>query len=214
MIKLVGQELYPKATYVHCAYHRLNLALGESLSVPSVTNELGVVKETKICSNITIKQQKARLLGLCETMFIEHHEAVNTFVVLLPAIVPSLQNLSQWNITFLMALFVSEYVSSLTLPLSSYLQIPQHDLPSAIHYCENILKMFQSLRASDNDDHKQFSEIFLKSILLPYVNGFVSLQQRFFQNKDILSVLEILLPKHAHENCVKELKKLSLYFEE
>ncbi|KAJ8877475.1 hypothetical protein PR048_021930 [Dryococelus australis] len=114
--------------------------------------------------------------------------------------------------------------------------------------------MFQSLRASENDDHKQFVETFLKSvttadnlfgtvvevpqqakkqtttnnhphkyveqyyirsIYLPCVDGFtVSLQQRFCQNKDILSALEILLPKHARENCVKELKKLSLYFEE
>ncbi|KAJ8891587.1 hypothetical protein PR048_004115 [Dryococelus australis] len=107
--------------------------------------------------------------------------------------------------------------------------------------------MCQSLRTSDNDDHKQFAEIFLKSvttadnlfgtvievpqeakkqttrnnhshksveqyylrsIVLPCVDGFiVSLQQRFCQNKDILSALEILLPKHAHKNCVKELKK-------
>ncbi|KAJ8873749.1 hypothetical protein PR048_024583 [Dryococelus australis] len=94
--------------------------------------------------------------------------------------------------------------------------------------------MFQSLRASDNDGHKQLAEIVLKSATtadnlfgtvaeqyclrstsLPCVDGFiVILQQRFGQNKDFLSALEILLPKHAHENCVKELKKLNLYFEE
>lgn len=284
-VKTRIQELYPKAMYVHCASHRLNLVLSESLSVPSVTNALGVVKETTNLfrfnsqagsvlktniSKLLPDSKKSRLLGLCETRFIERHEAVNNFVELLPAIVPSLQELSQCNRSFsssassllaamekgnfIVSLFVCEYLFSLTLPLSSYLQNPQHDLASAISYSESILKMFQALRASDSDDHKKFAEIFLKSvttadnlfgtsveiprqamkqttrsnhphksveeyylrsIFLPCVDGFiVSLQQRFGQNKDILSALEILLPKHAHENCVKEINKLSLYFQD
>ncbi|KAJ8879019.1 hypothetical protein PR048_019625 [Dryococelus australis] len=190
------QELYPKVMYVHCASHRLNLVLGESLSLPSVTNALEVVKETTnlfrfnyqaasvLKNNITKllpDSKKARLLGLCETRFIKRHDAVNTFADLLSAIVPSLQDRSQCNRTFsstassllaamekgnfIVALLVRKYLFSLTLLLSSYLQNPQHDLVSPISYCENTLIMFQSLRASDNDDNKQFTEIFLKSVI-------------------------------------------------
>lgn len=36
---------YPKATYVHCSAHSLNLVLSKALSVPEVRNSIGVVKE-------------------------------------------------------------------------------------------------------------------------------------------------------------------------
>lgn len=36
---------YPKATYVHCSAHRLNLALSKAFSVSEVRNSIGIVKE-------------------------------------------------------------------------------------------------------------------------------------------------------------------------
>ncbi|KAJ8897341.1 hypothetical protein PR048_002687 [Dryococelus australis] len=245
-VKTRMQEMYPK-----------------SLSVPSVTNALGVVKQTATLfqfnyqaasvlknniAKLLLDSKNARLLGLCEIRYVERHEAVNTFVELLPAIVPSLQNLSQCNrifsstaasllaVTekgnFIVALFfVSIYFASLFHCLhicTTHSMI----LLSAISYCENIQKMFQSSRANDNDDHKQFAEIFLKSvtttdnlfgtyrdrlkcrprrIIIP-TNLLNSTISDLFFCLDILLALEIFLPKHAHENCVKELKKLRANF--
>ncbi|KAJ8895062.1 hypothetical protein PR048_000387 [Dryococelus australis] len=61
--------------------------------------------------------------------------------------------------------------------------------------------------ARNNHPHKSVEQYYLRYIFLPCVDGFnVSLQQRICRDKDILSPLEILLPKHAHENCVKELE--------
>lgn len=41
------QQLYPRALYVHCTAHRLNLVLSESLNVTYIRKCLGTVKETK-----------------------------------------------------------------------------------------------------------------------------------------------------------------------
>lgn len=39
------KEIYPKAVYVHCANHRLNLALTSALSIPSIRNCNGAINE-------------------------------------------------------------------------------------------------------------------------------------------------------------------------
>ncbi|KAJ8881876.1 hypothetical protein PR048_018362 [Dryococelus australis] len=155
-------------------------------------------------ANTTRNSTKARLLGLCETRFIGCHEAVDTFVELLPAIVPSLRDLSQCNRTFLstassllaamekgnfiVALYVCEYLFSLTLLLYSYLHNPQHDLAL---YRDRLRSRPRGIIIPTNLLNSTISDIF----------SCHNLQQPFCQNKDILSALEILLTKHAHENC-------------
>lgn len=42
-----------------------------------------------------LKTKKTRLVGLCETRFIEWHEAVNVFVELFEPIIVSLQNIQE-----------------------------------------------------------------------------------------------------------------------
>ena len=39
------RQIYPKAIFVHCASHRLNLALSSALSTKSVRNCLDVMKD-------------------------------------------------------------------------------------------------------------------------------------------------------------------------
>lgn len=103
------QKLYPKAIYVHCASHRLNLVLSQSTNVPVIRNCLGVVGEitnlfrnnalasdllkAKI-SNLLPASKKTRLTGLCQTRFIERQVAITEFIELFPAIVESLEELS------------------------------------------------------------------------------------------------------------------------
>jgi hypothetical protein len=39
------RQIYPKAIFVHCASHRLNLVLSSALSTKNVRNCLGVIKD-------------------------------------------------------------------------------------------------------------------------------------------------------------------------
>lgn len=77
--------------YVDCVVHGLNLAL-LSLSISRVRNSLGVMKNIinsirnnalsgKVLENYILKyapeSKRTRLIGLCETRFIERHDAIN-----------------------------------------------------------------------------------------------------------------------------------------
>ena len=86
-VQAVVREEFPKALYVHCSAHALNLALWHSCSVQSVRNYIGTVKATKTFFRSSAKRTaKARyfrglssslsILGLCETRWIEKHGAV------------------------------------------------------------------------------------------------------------------------------------------
>lgn len=192
------KQLYPKAVYVHCSAHKLNLVLSESLNIPCVRNCLGTVGEVSnllrnnvqasdllkhYVSELVPASKKTRLLGLCQTRFIERQDAINTFMELLPAVVATLQELSESNRTvsstasnllsgmekssFFISLVTCEYLFSLTLPLSVYLQKIESDLSSAINYADDIIKTLQSLRETneeeENNDVKEFSKHFKKA---------------------------------------------------
>uniref|UniRef100_A0A8D9BNX0 Zinc finger MYM-type protein 1 n=1 Tax=Cacopsylla melanoneura TaxID=428564 RepID=A0A8D9BNX0_9HEMI len=103
------QEKFPKALYVHCAAHRLNLVLKDVLSVPEVRNCFGVVGDIvnlfrnnaqahellkEKIKSLVPDSKKTRLLGLCETRFVERQESVTTFLELFSAIVPALQDIT------------------------------------------------------------------------------------------------------------------------
>lgn len=104
------KDLYPKAMFVHCASHRLNLVLSASMSETHVRNTLGVVKDiinfmrNNIVASDTLKKRivelvpqarRSRLIQFCETRFIERHDAIIVFVELLKPIVACLEELSE-----------------------------------------------------------------------------------------------------------------------
>jgi len=110
------RELYPMARYVHCASHRLNLVLSNSLEIPMIRNCLGIVNEAinlfrnhpranKILKDAipvhVPESRKKRLIRLCETRFVERQDSVITFVELLKAISVSTEEISQqsWQIS-------------------------------------------------------------------------------------------------------------------
>lgn len=176
-VKTRIQEMFPKAMYVHCASHRLNLVLSHSVNVSLITNSLGVMAEViqffrhntqagdllkENCKKFCPKSSKSRLLKLCATRFIERQESVNSFIELLPAIVPTLGEISEMNRSFSatssallsgvekgsfgISLLVCEYIFDLTLPLSVYLQNPQRDLSAAVTYCDDITNLLKNSR--------------------------------------------------------------------
>ena len=129
------RQQYPKVRYVHCASHRLNLALSNAMSIPMVKNCLGVVNELANFfrnhpnANKTLQDaisvhapesRKRRLLRLCETRFIERHDSVLTFVEIFKSICISLEEISNktWKIsstalTLLAAVEKSDFLVSL-----------------------------------------------------------------------------------------------------
>jgi hypothetical protein len=88
------QESYPRAIYLHCASHSLNLAIGHACAVPLIRNAIGTVKEVTTFFRVSAKRgalfaavvgemepstRKTRLSKLCETRWVEKLDAVLEF---------------------------------------------------------------------------------------------------------------------------------------
>lgn len=108
-VQAVIQRDLPAALYLHCASHCLNLALCSSCSVPEIRNAFGVIQEVcsffrksavrstvlreKISENSELTKQ--RLHCLCETRWVERHEAIQTFVELFGVVVLALETIAE-----------------------------------------------------------------------------------------------------------------------
>lgn len=136
---------------MHCATHRLNLALSSSLSISSVRNNLGVIKDIinlfrnnalagKVLKNVILKytpeSKRTRLVGLCKTCFIERHDTINVFVELFQSIIVSLHKTTRSvsssassllasveESSFIIFLLICENILSFTLPYQNIFRI-------------------------------------------------------------------------------------------
>ena len=102
---LIAQK-NPKALYVHCNSHVLNLVIVKSCSLPSVRNMAGTITEIskffnyspkwqkclqKVISIDQLDSQRTKICDLCRTHWVECHEAHETFALLLPLIVKTFE---------------------------------------------------------------------------------------------------------------------------
>ncbi|XP_040068934.1 zinc finger MYM-type protein 1-like [Ixodes scapularis] len=180
-VQAVIQREHPAALYMHCASHSLNLALCCSCSVPEVRNALSVVQEVCVFFRRSARRSailkekirelhpqttKRRLLALCETRWVERHEAVQTFVELYEAVVLSLEILQDEagggevsakahqllacivTPTFIVSINIAAKVLSLTLPLSRQLQTTSLDVIGALSHVDDVEAAVQALRQS------------------------------------------------------------------
>ena len=92
------------AVYSPCHNHILNLSISKSLSVQSVRNAVGTMKETIAFFTASSKRSYTlknilgyQLSGLCETRWIERHDGVLQFCNLLPKIIDTLDAVSLWK---------------------------------------------------------------------------------------------------------------------
>ena len=91
----------PCALYTHCVAHSLNLAVVGSSAVQPIRNMMGTIREVVNFLNVSAKRQTTfqgaikhclpeetgvKLKSLCETRWIERHEAIETFIRLLTPI--------------------------------------------------------------------------------------------------------------------------------
>lgn len=107
----IVSENFPKALYVHCAAHSLNLAVSGACDLRSIRNCLGVV-EKMYCFFNTPKRKKMllneieesdsnpnskSLKHLCVTRWVERYTAVQNVVELFPCVVGALDKISEWK---------------------------------------------------------------------------------------------------------------------
>ena len=94
-------ELNKCATYNHCVAHALNLVMVQCSKIPQMRNMIGTVKETinfikgspkrftvfkAAVKHLLPDEDQANLKTLCETRWIEKHEAIENFIQLISAI--------------------------------------------------------------------------------------------------------------------------------
>lgn len=102
---------HPKALYVHCAAHSLNLAVSSACNIPSIRNCLGIVEKyycffnfpkrnhelLEVINNGDWQPNVKSLKRLCMTRWVQRYDAINDFIELFPCVVTALNNISEWN---------------------------------------------------------------------------------------------------------------------
>ncbi|XP_056631477.1 zinc finger MYM-type protein 1-like [Diorhabda sublineata] len=107
-VRTIITNKYPRAQFVHCAAHTLNLVLAHSCQIPAIRNCIGTIK-----SIINFFRQSAlrdgllkktadeigaphsTLISLCETRWTEKHTAVERFSEMFPVVLATLQALQE-----------------------------------------------------------------------------------------------------------------------
>ncbi|XP_044745092.1 52 kDa repressor of the inhibitor of the protein kinase-like [Coccinella septempunctata] len=159
-------SIQPLAFFTHCASHRLNLAISTVCAVPSIRNAVGVIssvanffRDSAQRIHLLREEMKAHLpkeqqnifKKICETRWVERHEAVLTFLDILPCLPEILQKMSDedqgnrrgstspfsllqsiMSSEFLISLVILSDILGITLPLSRSLQAIESDIISAM----------------------------------------------------------------------------------
>ena len=171
---------HPQATYMHCANHVLNLCISNGSNEQAVRNAMGVIssaatffsrsaKRTTILESTVVEEmpesRKTRLRQLCETRWVERHDAILTFVELFNPLVTCLKSCldldkdtstsaqlllnSMAKPEFIVATCVMNQVLAVTKPLSVHLQKTGIDVMKAMSLVDEIVACLDEMRSSD-----------------------------------------------------------------
>jgi hypothetical protein len=181
------REAAPLATYVHCSSHVLNLVLNTGSSVPEIRNMFTTVKAVTNFINESSKRRKMfpdtlgeeggrALMTLCETRFIERHDALVVFaehfsktLEALDAIAMQCQDRkavdtaralssAMCDASFIVSLCCARKVMAVTMVLSRSLQKINQDLFDATHSVDYVTKTLKRWRSNDSDEQHQEQE--------------------------------------------------------
>ncbi|CAG9822034.1 unnamed protein product [Phaedon cochleariae] len=178
-------KLQPLAAYSHCANHRLNLVISKACTIPSIRNAIGVVSSVANFfresakrlyaledeMNEDLKKGKHAVKKMCETRWIERHDAVLTFLDSLLSLHTVLQTMANTNevagtkafsllhsivsTEFIVSLVVLEAVMNLTLPLARKLQAEYIDVLKAMVLVDATLKSIEEQRTKSKECFKK-----------------------------------------------------------
>jgi hypothetical protein len=188
-VQSIIRNKHPLAMYTHCSSHLLNLAVCSAASTPAIRNAFGTVQS---CGNFFARSAQrsnalmtkiegslegvshSRLQPLCETRWVERHEALIIFLELFPAVVEVLEEIqsdscgdSSCNASillnsitscgFVIALICMEKVAALLMPLSRQLQSVDLDIFKVNELISDILSHLATWR---RESEQEFSSIF------------------------------------------------------
>jgi len=169
------QKTAKNAVRCPCFNHALNLSISKSSGVPSVKKVVYTMKEVGAFLRASSKRHK-RLLKvfhrtlptLCETRWVQRHEAVHVFVAGLPEIMDVLKIISEWKdretagrahdlLTsvrqpeFLLTLHALEDVLSSTVSLSRFLQKETIEMQQASDAVQDTLSVLEEKRRKSEE---------------------------------------------------------------
>ena len=108
-------EVYPKATYTHCAAHALNLCVVKCCSISEIRGAMDIADSIcrffsnspkrqlaleKWVSQILEGEQRRKIKSVCKTRWVERHEAFEVFLDLFQPLVCSFEEMKDstfWN---------------------------------------------------------------------------------------------------------------------
>lgn len=102
---------YPKAVYVHCSAHSLNLAVSTASGIRPIRNCLGIIEKayqffnTPKRNSILLHEIEnsdhepsvKQLKRLCATRWVQRYDAVNDFSELYPFVLKALDTICDWK---------------------------------------------------------------------------------------------------------------------
>lgn len=199
-----------------CFSHKLNNSISQSSTVPVIKKVVGVITEVTYFFQAKKPKRHATLLQflgkklvkLCETRWIERHDAVLQFITDLPEIIEVLEKVSEWKLRetaskascliaalsapdFLVGLFCLGDILALTQPLSVLLQNKTLDLVKASELIKS-LTMALDIRREEVSDH--FHEIFNEAKEMAEKTGLEIRKPRTCRR-------QTLRENHAIEDC-------------
>lgn len=103
---------YPKALYIHCAAHSLNLAVSTASGIKPIRNCLGIIEKLYVffktpkrnnvllscIENSDVDVKVKTLKRLCATRWVQRYEAVHDFIELFQFVLEALETISDWKI--------------------------------------------------------------------------------------------------------------------
>ncbi|CAH1993310.1 unnamed protein product [Acanthoscelides obtectus] len=184
-VRTIISEQYPKAQFVHCVAHVLNLVLAHSCEIPMIRNCIGTIKSVinffrqsplrdgllkKIADQIN--SSHSTLISLCETRWTEKHVAVERFAEMVPVIRETLGALQDAassdvatqayhlqtamdNSQFIVSLVILRKVFSYTANLNKAMQKVNVDLTNICEYTKTVKTTLLNVR-----NESQFAILF------------------------------------------------------
>ncbi|XP_060862570.1 zinc finger MYM-type protein 1-like [Metopolophium dirhodum] len=179
---------HPKALYVHCAAHSLNLAVSSACNMQSMRNCLGIIEKyycffnfpkrnnelLEVINNDDWEPKVKTLKRLCMTRWVQRYDAINDFIELFPCVTTAHSNISEWNdssstdtnmmlkaidLQFLVSLQVIKVLFSFALPLCKQLQRKNIDLKEMVNLPSTSMTVLENLRKNvENEFKKMFKE--------------------------------------------------------
>jgi hypothetical protein len=175
-------RLAPLALYTHCSSHCLNLAVCKACSIPTIRNMLGIVSQIhgffsasalrtqrlkEVILQMNPNSQTNGILGLCETRWVERHEAVLRIREHIHPVYRTLCLLAENGDTnaevlknsfafsdFIIGLTCTLLTTSIFKNLSSCLQKPEIDLVAACEIVTDTLTVLKEKRTKADEVYK------------------------------------------------------------